>query len=118
MDPRKEEPIVIKRLVERMRARVAETYQDKPRTATTIHWVEERVCSCGYSVWRWTPAATEILMSPQKEKKKLRIVIDPIGGLQPGDDGYPEPPFQDDGDYGDYQKEKGGETSDSTQNRD
>ena len=30
----------------------------------------------------------------EKEKKKLRIVIDPIGGLQPGDDGYPEPPFQ------------------------
>lgn len=52
---------MIKRLIERMRARVAETYRDKPRTATTIHWVEERVCSCGYSVWRWTPAATEIM---------------------------------------------------------
>jgi len=64
----------MKRLIERMRARVAETYRDKPRTATTIHWVEERVCSCGYSVLRWTPEATKIL--------------------------------------------KGGETSDSTQNRD
>lgn len=53
---------MIKRLIERMRARVAETYQDKPRTATTIQWVEEIVCSsCGYSVWRWTPEATEII---------------------------------------------------------
>lgn len=41
-------------------------------------------------------------MSPKKEKK-IAIVIDPIGGLQPGDEGYPEPPFQDDGDYEDWE---------------
>ena len=57
---------MIRRLIERMRARGAETYHEAPRTATTIKWVEERVCSCGYSVWRWTPEATQILKGGEK----------------------------------------------------
>ncbi len=52
---------MIKRLIERMRARVAETYRDKPRTATTIHWTEPFLDG-----WRWTPEATKILKGGEK----------------------------------------------------
>ena len=54
---------MIRRFIERMRARVAETYRDKPRTATTIHWTESFLDG-----WRWTPEATEILNEARPTK--------------------------------------------------